>query len=142
MKTRLRRRIALLGLPSIALSVGFVLSILMIASASAAAPTASKGLIPAAAVLPNGDFDPRLVPDFVSTYGRDGESIAGYVPKEYLLHANLPVVSKDLPTLPDIPVYGEDLKTLVGHMVPGKGFIPLGVDPATIPARSVEQGAE
>lgn len=140
MNARTRRRSALVGLPSLALVGGFVLSIVMIAAASA--EPANKGRIPDAAFLPNGELDARLVPDFVSAYDRDGVSIAGYVPKAYLLHTNLPSVSKELPRLPDIPVYGEDLETLVGHMVPGKGFVPLGVDPASIPDREVEVGAE
>lgn len=32
-----------------------------------------------------------------------------------------------------MPVYGEDLRTVVGQMVPGKGFVAVGVDPATVP---------
>ncbi len=140
MKAHNGRRLGFIGLPSIAMGVGFALSILIIASASAA-PSTSKGRIPAAAFLSNGELDARLVPDFVSAYGRDGISIAGYVPKEYLLHTNMEAVSKQLPKLPDIPVYGEDLKTLVGHMIPGKGFVPLGVDPASVPMFGIEQGA-
>ena len=31
------------------------------------------------------------------------------------------------------PVYADDLITLVGHMVPGRGFVPLGVDPVDVP---------
>jgi len=32
-----------------------------------------------------------------------------------------------------IPVYARDLKTLVGHMYPGKGFVPLGESPDSVP---------
>jgi hypothetical protein len=39
------------------------------------------------------------------------------------------------------PVYAADLRTLIGYMVRGKGFIPLGVDPATVQQRPVHQGA-
>jgi hypothetical protein len=31
------------------------------------------------------------------------------------------------------PVYDDDLRTVVGQMVPGKGFIPAGVDPQSVP---------
>jgi len=43
-----------------------------------------------------------------------------------------------MPSEPSWPVYGEDLRTVVGHMVPGKGFIPAGVDPATVSAIPVQ----
>lgn len=32
-----------------------------------------------------------------------------------------------------VPVYGRDLKTLVGYMYPGKGFVPLGESPHSVP---------
>jgi len=32
-----------------------------------------------------------------------------------------------------IPVYARDLKTLVGHMYPDKGFVPLGESPDAVP---------
>lgn len=40
------------------------------------------------------------------------------------------------------PVYGEDLKTLVGHMVPGRGFVPLGVDEKSVPTFEAVVGSE
>jgi hypothetical protein len=140
MNARTHRRSGFVGLLSLALGGGFMLSIMMIAAA--AAEPANKGPIPDAGFLPSGELDARLVPDFVSVYGRDGVSIAGYVPKAYLLRTNMPSVSKEVPRLPDIPVYGEDLTSLVGHMVPDKGFVPLGVDPATIPSYDVEVGGK
>lgn len=77
----------------------------------------------------DGAIDPSAVPDFVSVAGNNG--IVGYVPKAVVLE----------PTGDEaIPVVGEDLQTVVGHLVPGKGFVPLGVDPATVPERPVEQG--
>jgi hypothetical protein len=33
---------------------------------------------------------------------------------------------------PVIAVYGDDLETIVGFMYPGKGFIPVGVDPESV----------
>lgn len=68
--------------------------------------------------------------------GRDG-GIVGYVPKRFLLSA--PGKTTGLPVEPDHPVYAEDLRTLVGRMVAGKGFVPLGVDPRTVPNIPVRQ---
>lgn len=30
-------------------------------------------------------------------------------------------------------MYGEDLRTVVGHLYPGRGFVPIGVDPSGVP---------
>ena len=30
------------------------------------------------------------------------------------------------------PVYDRDLRTVVGHMYPDKGFVPIGTDPAAV----------
>ena len=32
-----------------------------------------------------------------------------------------------------VPVYAADLRTLVGHMYPNKGFVPIGTSPAGVP---------
>jgi hypothetical protein len=64
----------------------------------------------------------RLVPDFVPALDRNGD-VAGYVSKEALIG----------PPGATIPVVAADLSTRVGDMVPGKGFVPLGSDPGSIP---------
>lgn len=87
-------------------------------------PFASKGTMPPPGA--NGVVDASLAPDFIAVAGRD-DGIAGYVPKRYLFP------QPGLPLESDIPVYAADLQTLVGHMVVGKGFVPVSVDPATIP---------
>jgi hypothetical protein len=89
----------------------------------------TKGPIPASATpAEGGTTNDALVPDFVSAWDRDGVSIAGYIPKRYLLEA--PRVTPGSPSDPPeglaLPVYGDDLITLVGHMVPGVGFVALG----------------
>ena len=77
----------------------------------------------------DGEIDPSAVPDFVAVAGVFG--IVGYVPKTVVL----------TPADDDVTaVVGEDLRTVVGHLVPGKGFVPLGVDPATVPLQPVEAG--
>jgi hypothetical protein len=75
-----------------------------------------------------GETNDALWPDFVSAYGRDGVTIAGYIPKRYLLGEStvLPGSPSNPPQPQPEPVYGEDLTTLVGHMVPGVGFVALG----------------
>jgi hypothetical protein len=88
----------------------------------------TKGPIPEDATPPGGGtVNDALVPDFVSVWGSDGVTIAGYAPKRYLLE---PSVGSGNPSNPPqsepVPVYGEDLTTLVGHMVPGVGFVAMG----------------
>jgi hypothetical protein len=93
----------------------------------------TKGGMPDNAAPAGGGFlNEALVPDFVSAWGQGGVTIAGYVPKRYLVGTS----GQDSPQ----PVYEEDLTTLVGYMVPGKGFVPLGVDPNSIPTFPVQQG--
>jgi hypothetical protein len=90
---------------------------------------ATKGPVPDDATAPEGGVtNGALWPDFVSTFARDGVTIAGYIPKRYLLEP--PVMTPGNPSDPPQPepqpVYAEDLTTLVGHMVPGVGFVALG----------------
>ena len=90
----------------------------------------TKGPVPADATPPEGGTtNDALWPDFVAAWDRDGVTIAGYVPKRYLLDGG-PLTPGGSPSNPPqglpVPVYGEDLTTLVGHMVPGVGFVALG----------------
>jgi hypothetical protein len=101
----------------------------------ACSPVGSKGTMPPAG--PNGEVDPGAAPDFIAVAVGDRDAI-GYVQKKFLLPE--PTTSIELPRGDPWPVYAADLQTLIGHMVPGKGFVPLGVDPATIPDRPVQMG--
>jgi hypothetical protein len=85
---------------------------------------------------PNGEVDASLAPDFIAVAGPDG-GIVGYIPKRFLFPE--PTTTVDLQE-PEWPVYAEDLRTLIGHMVAGRGFVPLGVDPHSVPTFRVEQG--
>ena len=78
-----------------------------------------------------GPIYSALVPDFIPALARDGTTIAGYVPKRYLVGPldDLPGTPSNPPQQPPEPVYAEDLTTLVGRMVPGVGFVPLGASP-------------
>jgi hypothetical protein len=94
----------------------------------------TKGPIPSEATPPQGgETNMALVPDFVSVLGGPtGETIVGYAPKDLLFNPQTTVggTPQNLPQALPVPVYGEDLTTLVGYMVPGQGFVALGSSPA------------
>jgi hypothetical protein len=114
-----------------AIAIG--MAILLLAT-SACGLAASRGTMPPADA--NGEVDPSSVPDFIA-YSGQTDRIIGWVPKAYLLD---PAQRCRGPQCDPIPIYGNDLVTLIGHDVPGRGFVPLGVDPATVPERPVEVG--
>lgn len=69
------------------------------------------------------------MPDFIPVAYRDRDGIAGYVASRDMYQVGtFPWWYQQ----PPIPVYAEDLWTLIGFMFPGKGFVPLGVDPNTV----------
>lgn len=72
----------------------------------------TKGPIPDDAINDAGMLDETRVPDFVPVWDQSGEKIAGYV-----RHCAIRTGGA-------IPVYAEDLKTVVGHMLPNRGFVP------------------
>ena len=82
---------------------------------------ATKGTMPPPG--PDGVINPADAPDFIAVAGTDGGS-PGYVPAHFLL---------DPTTDEPIPVYADDLVTLVGHMFAGRGFVALGIDPLSVP---------
>jgi len=114
-----------------------IFAVLVATTTAGSLPT--KGPIPPQAFRLDGPLDPSLLPDFVPAQGRDGQ-IAGYVPKAYLLGSPGIGNTTGGPTGDVAPVFAADLRTLVGHMVPDKGFVPLGVDPASVPTIPVQQG--
>jgi hypothetical protein len=102
----------------------------VLGSVAAESPGQTKGRIPPEAFSPDGTLDMSLVPDFVSVLDRDG-ALAGYV------------ASSDLGLRPSdeihdvLTVYGEDLQTVVGSMIAGRGFVPVGDAPETVPTFEV-----
>lgn len=130
-----RRRVV--SAPVLALTVGFLLAATAISIVSAATSAPTKGRIPEAAFLADGGINEALVPDFVPLWNREGTAYAGYVDKKYVLNP-FDAVTVGRAKAPTAPVYADDLETIVGHSVPGKGFVPLGVDAATIPDMPVE----
>jgi hypothetical protein len=143
--SRISHRVpAFIAVPVAVLALGFLIVLTAVAvlapRSSVAAPGhTTKGPIPPAAYLANG-IDAALVPDFVPVQSRDGTSVAGYIPKAYLLGSSMPTVTSSRPEGDIAPVYADDLTTLVGHMYPDRGFVPLGVDPNSIPTIPVQQG--
>jgi hypothetical protein len=110
------------------------LTMLLLAS-SACGLVSSRGTMPPADA--NGEVDPSAVPDFIAYSGR-ADQIIGWVPKSYLLDPAQRCGPG--PQCDPIPVYADDLTTLIGHDVPGRGFVPLGVDPAAVPGQPVVVG--
>lgn len=72
----------------------------------------------------DGVADPSSVPDYIAIAGPEGGTIGFARAKDVLGSADLDAT---------IPVFGADLLTPVGFLVTGKGFVPLGVDPASVP---------
>jgi hypothetical protein len=97
-----------------------MLALLAIVIMAACSPVGSKGTMPPPGA--NGQVDPAAAPDFIAIASRTDGGIAGYARKEDVLG----------PQDDPVAVYAEDLHTIVGHLVPGKGFIPAGVDPGTV----------
>jgi hypothetical protein len=113
--------------PRFAIGFGLATLALLLAACSLLPATGSKGTMPPPGA--NGKVDPAAVPDFVAVAGPI--STVGYVAKEAVLN----------PVEVSWPVYAEDLRTVVGHLEPGRGFVPAGVDPNTVPTIPVEVGA-
>jgi hypothetical protein len=81
----------------------------------------------------DGHIDQSKVPDFISTFGRNGK-VVGYVPKAYLFPSVSATPSVGESPVGGVdPVYASDLRTLVGHIYPGVGYVPLGTDPSSEP---------
>jgi hypothetical protein len=67
------------------------------------------------------------VPDFIAVAGPTGG--VGYAPQ--LLVLGTGPTNGYVGAPPDVPVYAADLRTLVGYMVSGRGFVPLAQAAAT-----------
>lgn len=114
---------------TLAIGIGLVVA----GSATAGVLIPSKGPIPVAV---NGTLPWNLVPDYVSVTGPNGK-IVGYAPRSDVLIAPS-LVGKPVPNgsgSTPIPVYARNLTTLVGHMYPGVGYVPLGTAPSSVACR-------
>ena len=100
--------------------------VILLAACTLLPPPGTKGTMPPPGA--DGEVDPSAVPDFVAVAGAVG--IVGYVAREAVL----------APADRTWPVYGDDLRTVVGQLVPGRGFVPAGVDPGEVPTFRVVVG--
>lgn len=142
---------ALVGTGCVCLTA-LILSLLGASSRAATAGTSAPptvGPFPSNAFLPNGNVDTSRVPVWIPDLDRQG-GVAGYSRTQDMYPtANPPpsappdaINSYRAPTQQDqanvnaaliIPVYGPDLQTIVGHMYPNKGFVPIGQSPDSVP---------
>jgi len=124
----------------LAIATVLIMGIVAIPAMSEEAPT--FGTIPDEAWdTVDGSVDRSLVPDYVAALDRSGD-FAGYVSADDIL----PTDGTPAPDGP-IPVVDGNL-ALVGHMVPDRGFVPLGTlfeDVPRFPVRLIhglEDGTE
>jgi hypothetical protein len=85
----------------------------------------TRGPVPDSAIRPDGSIDLAQVPDFVPAARGDG--IAGWVAASGLF----PAEGAEPAASPR--VHGNDLVTVVGHMYPSVGFVPLGSEAEMLP---------
>jgi hypothetical protein len=107
---------------TLAIGIGLVIA----GSATAGVFIPSKGPIPVAV---HGKLPWNLVPDYISVSGPNGK-VVGYAPRSDLLLPTSYVgpAPNGFGSMP-IPVYASNLITLVGHLYPGHGYVPLGSSP-------------
>jgi len=107
------------------LAASLLTAVGIVSFAAAEAAPSSKGSIPSDAFSGNS-IKIEKVPDFIVAYNRSGE-VAGYVKKEDLFdkdgkHHERPIIVLD-----------ETLTRPKGRMVPGRGFVSLGVRDDDVP---------
>jgi hypothetical protein len=105
---------------------GIGVTVALAGGASAAIYLPTKGPIPPSV---NGVIDLKNVPDFLSV--ASGGKVVGYAPKADIL----PISARGLIPAGPIPVYGADLKRLIGHLYPGIGYLALGQSPTAAVCR-------
>jgi hypothetical protein len=88
----------------------------------------TKGRIPQSLDITKGSVDLKDIPDFIAVVKNN--KVVGYVPSRDLFGGTLRALAA---TNPILPVYASDLKTLVGHMYPGVGFVAVGKSPDDVP---------
>ncbi len=112
------------------MSLGLGIVVIVAGSAAAGMLIPTKGTLP---YVGNGTLQWQQVPDYIAVATSSG-ALAGYAPRsDVLLPAsdNGKPVPNGFGSVP-VPVYASNLKTLVGHLYPGIGFVPLGTSPASL----------
>ena len=96
------------------------------ASAGSKPAVPLKGPVPAAAFQQSG-VNTAIVPAWIPALDRSGNQV-GYVQRDLVMpQGNSAGVDRA------VPVYADDLKTVVGRMVPGRGFVQKGAPDASTP---------
>ena len=110
-------------------------------TASVGADGKTYGAMPTAG-LPTRVDGAAIAPDYIAVIGSDGLTIAGYA-KQGDMFPTTPTAAdnQDKPS-PGVAVWAADGTTLVGHLVPNKGFIPTGVDPDSVPTPAERAATE
>lgn len=105
--------------------VVLVVSVLSACGSAAPEPTPTqaglsftRGTVPESARLADGSIDLSQVPDFIPAV--DGNRTVGWIWSADVL----PPADEDRAEI--VTVYADDLTTVVGHMFPDVGFVPLG----------------
>lgn len=83
----------------------------------------SRGPVPESAWRADGTIDLTQVPDFIPA--TDGDETVGWISRDDAFPSS--GTRRD-----PLPVYGDDLRTIVGDYVGGAGYVPLGVDPQSL----------
>lgn len=102
-----------------------IVAVAAVGGSLAAAAILTKGLIP---ISPNGSLELNKAPSFVSVVS--GGKVVGYVPRADIVPGK-PGTPVPNGTRGVMTVYGSNLRTVVGHMYPGVGFVALGATPST-----------
>lgn len=120
----------------LAIVVALFASASVLASVMADGGSPTKGPIPPEAILSDGSLNASLVPDFVPVLDRSGE------PAGYVSALEMGLLPNNPPGDEAVVVYAEDLQTVVGHMVPGRGFVALGEDVDSVPTFEIGTHSE
>jgi hypothetical protein len=91
------------------------------------APPPTSGPIPEDAWKADGSIDLSRVPEYIPVSGHGEEKYAGYVKSSQYFDPDRPFEAV-------FEVFGDDLKTLIGHFHPNVGFVALGKKPSDYPA--------
>ena len=107
-----------------ALALGALFALGAAVGSIAAGP--SRGPVPDDAFSSDGSINRELVPEFIPAVGTTSDTPIGWVAKADVMPEN-PLVLQEV-----VPVFGDDLVTVIGHMYPIIGFVPVGTDPKSV----------
>ncbi|MEX1007243.1 MAG: hypothetical protein WD271_05295 [Acidimicrobiia bacterium] len=127
------KRVALVSL----VAIGTISAAFFGVAAMASDDAPTVGRVPEAAFRSDGSIDRTQVPDYIPALDRRGD-IVGYVARDEVMpQEGLEPPGELAPQDKPETVYDKDLKTVVGHMYPARGFVPVGTDPRDVPPISV-----